>query len=326
MKEISVIVPVYNSEKFLKKCLNSILEQTIINIIDIIIVNDGSSDNSEEIILDFLKKYPESVKYYKQENGGLSSARNLGIKKSKTKYIGFVDSDDYIDKYMFEKMYNNIINTKSNIVICGIEKCDINGNKIVYEQVEKNEEMTAQETINKILSYKIQCYACNKIYERKLFIENNIEYPQGRFYEDIVTIFKLLKVSNKVSIIGEPLYYYVQHNESICRTPSLKKCNDVLLNLEEIINIGINNKIYISNMIVSSYILFCRAYFSYKNKNEIKNEVKKYKNKLKYFKRKVSLLEVIRSKENKISNKIRYILFYFGFMKCIYYILVKMGK
>lgn len=325
MKEISVIVPVYNSEKFLEKCLTSILEQTIINIIDIIIVNDGSSDNSEEIILKFLKKYPESIKYYKQENKGLSSARNLGIKKSKTKYIGFVDSDDYINKKMFEKMYNRIM-SKCDIVICGIEKCDVNGNKIAYEQVGKNEEMTAKETINKILSYRIQCYACNKLYKRRLFIENNIQYPEGRFYEDIVTIFKLLMVSNKVSIVGEPLYYYVQHNESICKIPSLKKCNDILLNLEDIINLGINNKIYISNMIVSSYILFCRAYFSYENKNEIKNEVKKYKNKLKYYKRKVSLLEVVRIKENKFSNKIRYISFYFGFMKYIYYILIKAGK
>lgn len=326
MKEISVIVPVYNSERFLKKCLTSILEQTIINIIDIIIVNDGSIDNSEEIILDFLKKYPDNIKYYKQENGGPSSARNLGIKKSKTRYIGFVDSDDYIDRYMFEKMYDRINNTKSDIVICGVEKCTIEGKILMYEQTGKNEEITAQEALNRILSYKLQCYSCNKIYKKSLFIENNIEYPQNRVYEDIITNIKLMKVAHKISILGEPLYYYVQHGKSICRTPSLKKSNDILLDLEDIINLDINDEVYISNMIVSSYILFCRAYFSYKNKNDIKDEVKKYKNKIKYYKRKVSLLEVIRSKENKISNKIRYILFYFGFMKCIYYILIKMGK
>lgn len=326
MKEISVIVPVYNSEKFLKKCLTSILEQTIINIIDIIIVNDGSSDNSEKIIFDFLKKYPDNIKYYKQENGGPSSARNLGIKKSKTRYIAFVDSDDYIDRYMFEKMYDRINNKKSDIVICGVEKCTIEGKTLMYEQIGKNEEITAQEALNRILSYKLQCYSCNKIYKRNLFIENNIEYPQNRVYEDIITNIKLMKVAHKISILGEPLYYYVQHDKSICRTPSLKKSNDILLDLEDIINLDINDEVYISNMIVSSYILFCRAYFSCKNKNEIKDEVKKYKNKIKYYKRKVNLFNVVISRRNKAINKVRYILFYFGVIKYIYFLLVKLGK
>ena len=103
MYKISVIVPVYNTEKYIKKCLDSLVNQTMKNI-EIIVVNDGSNDHSEEIIKDYENKYPEMVKYYKKENGGLPSARNYGLEKAKGEYIAFVDSDDYIDKELFSKL------------------------------------------------------------------------------------------------------------------------------------------------------------------------------------------------------------------------------
>ena len=103
MQKISVIVPVYNTEKYIKKCLDSIINQTYSNI-EIIIINDGSTDNSELIINEYLKEYPDKIKYYKKENGGLSDARNYGVTKATGDYICFVDSDDYIDINLFESL------------------------------------------------------------------------------------------------------------------------------------------------------------------------------------------------------------------------------
>ena len=116
--KVSIIVPVYNVEKYIKKCLDSLVHQTLSDI-EIIVVNDGSPDNSELIINQYLKKY-SNIKYFKKENGGQGSARNFGLSKAIGKYIMFVDSDDYVDITMAEKMYNSAIANNSDMVICNI--------------------------------------------------------------------------------------------------------------------------------------------------------------------------------------------------------------
>ena len=115
--KVSVIVPVYNVEKFIGKCLDSLVNQTLKDI-EIIVVNDGTKDNSQEIIDKYVKKYPDKVKSFIKENGGLSSARNFGIEKAKGEYISFVDSDDWLNDDALEKMYNKAKKDKSDIVIC----------------------------------------------------------------------------------------------------------------------------------------------------------------------------------------------------------------
>ena len=116
MIKVSVIVPVYNTEKYLAKCLDSLVNQTLKDI-EIIVVNDGTKDNSEKIINKYLKKYSK-IRYYKKENGGLSSARNYGIELANGEYVGFVDSDDYVKDGMFSKMYECAIKNNSDIVVC----------------------------------------------------------------------------------------------------------------------------------------------------------------------------------------------------------------
>ena len=116
--KVSVIVPVYNVEKYISKCLDSLVNQTLKDI-EIIVVNDGSPDNSQKIIDEYVKKYPDKVKSYIKENGGQGSARNYGIELSTGEYIGFVDSDDFVELDMFEKMYNKAKQDNSDIVICG---------------------------------------------------------------------------------------------------------------------------------------------------------------------------------------------------------------
>ena len=116
MPKVSVIVPVYNVEEYLERCLDSLVNQTLKDI-EIIIVNDGSTDGSKEIIQKYLNKY-KNIVYLEKENGGLSSARNYGIPYAKGEYIGFVDSDDYVEITMYENMYNKAIEEKSDMVEC----------------------------------------------------------------------------------------------------------------------------------------------------------------------------------------------------------------
>ena len=117
MKKVSVVVPVYNTEKYLDICLNSLVNQTIDDI-EIIIVNDGSTDNSIKIIKKYMKQYPEKIVLLDQKNSGISVARNNGISIAKGEFIGFVDSDDFVELNMYENLYNAIKNTKSDIVVC----------------------------------------------------------------------------------------------------------------------------------------------------------------------------------------------------------------
>lgn len=130
MPKISIIVPVYNTEKYLKKCLDSLINQTFKDI-EIVIINDGSTDNSEKIIKEYEQKYSDKIKSYKKENGGLSSARNYGISKANGEYIAFVDSDDYVDLEVFDKLKEEI-NKKIDLI--KIKLITVN-NK--YEQIKK---------------------------------------------------------------------------------------------------------------------------------------------------------------------------------------------
>ena len=131
MKKVSVIVPVYNVEKYIDKCLNTLVNQTLKDI-EIIIVNDGSPDNSQEIIDKYQKKYPKKIKSYIKENGGQGSARNFGLEKATGEYIGYVDSDDFIELDMYEKLYNKAKKHDLDISICG--------NYCLTESGEKTEE------------------------------------------------------------------------------------------------------------------------------------------------------------------------------------------
>ena len=116
--KVSIIIPVYGVEKYVSKCLESLVNQTL-NDIEIIVVNDGTKDNSQKIIDKYVKKYPGKVKSFIKENGGQGSARNYGLKQANGDYIGYVDSDDYVELEMYEKFYNKAISDYLDIAICG---------------------------------------------------------------------------------------------------------------------------------------------------------------------------------------------------------------
>ena len=169
MAKISVIIPVYNVEKYLSKCLDSVVNQTLKDI-EIIVVNDGSPDNSQKIIDDYTKKY-KNIKSFVKKNGGLSDARNFGIKKASGKYIAFLDSDDYVTEDMYEKMYKKAISHNFDIVVCDL-------NYVYDDRIVKAYSNIKDDTTN-IKNVMINIYpaAWNKIFKRELF-DKGIEFKK----------------------------------------------------------------------------------------------------------------------------------------------------
>ena len=203
MSKVSVIVPVYNTENYIEKCLDSLVNQTLEDI-EIIVVNDGSIDNSEEIISKFLKEYPEKLQYYKKENGGLSDARNFGLNYANGEYIGFVDSDDYIDISMYEKMYNLAQKDEADIVECDFYWVYPNKTKI---------DTGIEYKTKKDFFINSRGMACNKIIKKDAI--KDINFPIGLRYEDVEFFYKIIPNVNKISVLKEPLYYYIQRESSI---------------------------------------------------------------------------------------------------------------
>ena len=207
---ISIIVPVYKVEKYIHKCIDSIINQTYSNL-EIILVDDGSPDNCAKICDEYALK-DERINVIHQKNMGLSEARNRGIQISKGKYIGFVDSDDYIEPTMFQDLYNALIDNNADISICNFYI--INNKEKVLKNNFKSINYTKIEALKEILLDKnIQSYAWNKLYKRELF--KNIKYPIGKKYEDIGTTFYLFEKSNKISYIENPEYNYLNREDSI---------------------------------------------------------------------------------------------------------------
>ena len=221
MVKVSVIVPVYNVEKYLKKCLESLINQSLKDI-EIIIVNDGSPDNSEEIILNYQKKY-KNIKYLKKENGGLSDARNYGLKYATGDYISFIDSDDYIDKYMLEKMYNKALKNNLDIVIC--DSIEVYDEKEVHKK--SNYHYSNNDTKNYIISPPMVCI---RLFKKNLL--NYLKFKKGIYYEDLNLTPSMAKYTNKIGFIEEGLYYYVQRDNSIMKQ---KKFNKNLLDIFEVL-------------------------------------------------------------------------------------------
>lgn len=201
---VSVIIPVYNVEDFVAKCLNSVYEQSYKNI-EIIVVDDGSTDKSGKLVDDFAKN-KNNVMVIHQKNKGLSAARNLGISKANGEWIALVDSDDYVAKDFVEKMVVVAKKDGAEIVVCGFN-----------QEKPAEEVLSGNEAIIKLLTKQenLDVVAWNKLYKKELFVKNNIWYPVGEKHEDSLTTYKLLSVATKVSYIADSLYFYVERKDSI---------------------------------------------------------------------------------------------------------------
>lgn len=206
---ISIIIPVYNTEKYLSRCLDSIINQTYTNL-EIIIIDDGSSDNSYDICLEYAKK-DKRIKLIKQKNMGLSATRNKGIRLATGKYIGFVDSDDVISLKMYEILYNNIKKYKSEVALCDF--CTFSKD-VTFEDECTPIIFDKKEVIKELLiDRNITSHVVDKLYSKELF--SNITFPINKKYEDILTTYKLLQKVKKSVYIPSKLYGYYQRDDSI---------------------------------------------------------------------------------------------------------------
>ena len=286
-KDISIIVPIYNAEKYLNKCIDSIINQSKKEL-EIILINDGSTDNSENII----KKYDDKrIKYFKNKNQGIGKTRNFGIEKVTGKYIMFLDSDDFLELNACEKMFEKAEKDKLDIVICDYYRYFDNGKK---EEVKLPDFKNSSLKDNpNIISEHLSPWA--KIYKTDLIKKNNIKFVENLKYEDAPFVIETLDCAKKIGKVNLPLNYYVIH-EKRETTVRDEKVFDII-QIIDIIRKYTKNKKYLKEKIdkltvriITNYtiqqrmqedknvgIRFINEAFSY-----LKKEVPDYKNN-KYF-------------------------------------------
>ena len=206
---ISVIVPIYNVEKYLERCVNSILNQTYKNI-EIILVDDGSPDKCPQIC-DEYKNMDSRVKVIHKENGGLSDARNYGLSIATGKYVSFVDSDDYIHEETYEKMIKALELQNADIVSCGINH--VYDNKIESINIEQKIYDDESAIENLIIGKNLNQTVWNKIYKKNVI--DNILFEKGKINEDDFWTYKVFSNSKKIITLNDCLYYYVHRESSI---------------------------------------------------------------------------------------------------------------
>ena len=233
MVKVSIIVPIYNVEKYLEKCLESLVNQTLKEI-QIILVNDGTKDSSGEIAKKYQEKYPEKIIYLEKENGGLSDARNYGMPYARGEYIAFLDSDDYVEVDMYEEMYNLAQKEQSDMV-----ECDF-----IWEYPNKSKQDIG--TIydgKKEMLEKVRVVAWNKLIRRTLLEEAQISFPKGYRYEDVEFTYKLIPYLQKVSFLKKPCIHYMQRQGSISNSQN-EKTKEIFDILEHVIAFYKEKEIY----------------------------------------------------------------------------------
>ena len=258
MNKISIVVPIYNQEKYLKRCLDSLICQTYTNL-EIILVNDGSKDLSGQIC-DEYEKIDYRIIVIHKENGGLSSARNAGIEIASGDYIGFVDSDDWVCKDMYEILLNNCLQYDCPIASMKYfrttKEVDIvqeTSTNIVYE----NEELINYYLKSMFNAQSLEQPVWNKLYKKELFTD--VRFPMNQIYEDMFTVFKILSKGKKMVVSNQIGYFYYQNFQSITNAKFSKKnldllkvCNQIVDEVKEYDNKEI---VHIANSIKENGIL-----------------------------------------------------------------------
>ena len=228
--KVSVIVPVYNTEKYLKNCIDSLLKQNFEDY-EIIVINDLSPGNAEEIIKSYNDK---KIVYIKNKtNKGIGYNRNLRIKKAKGEYVCFIDSDDYVREDFISKMYNYSKENNLDLCVCDYVNVDEEGNKLKEFNL-SDFCITNYEENNKILC-EINLAPWNKLYKKDMLVKNKIEFSETLKYEDLSFVALSIKNSKKIGKINEQLNYYTIHNNSETTTRD-KRVFDIFKQLDIVRN------------------------------------------------------------------------------------------
>lgn len=303
---ITIIVPVYNIEKYIVKCIESILKQTI-NDIEVILVDDESTDNSGKIC-DRYALIDKRVKVIHQSNKGLSGARNSGIDIARGKYIGFVDGDDYIYPDMFEALVKLLEHNNVDCACCGYDYFDENKNAI--EKIHRNNKlyfMNNKDAIERMFFTKYyQCYAWNKLWKREMF--NKIRYPEGKVFEDICTTYELFKECNNIVFMQSSKYIYRIRSGSITN----QKASIKDLQLIEAINYVIEDiKCNYQHQYKRTLVGYIGYYMNFINKIYGEDIIENEEKYLNYIKQLIikNICSIIANKDISMLKKLQYLLF-----------------
>lgn len=274
---ISIIVPVYKVEPYIRQCIESILSQTYKNL-EIILIDDGSPDNCGKIC-DEYAAIDNRIKVIHKENGGLSEARNYGLKAARGIYVGFIDGDDYVDEAFFQMLYDAA--EKEN---CDIAECySVNFEDGNIPQGDYRSEQTCLSPLQWLTESNVgdflPCVVWNKIYKKTLF--DGIEFPVGRHYEDEATTYKVVYKASKIARIKSSLYFYRQRSGSITQLEkSIKEINEQYLALEEKCDFfRMKNEIKIAKFAESKLAIYMIS--AYKIRKKLTGEYKDWRNKIK---------------------------------------------
>ena len=276
----SIIVPVYNTEKYIEESLNSIVKAMDTDC-EVIIINDGSTDNSEQVVLDFINKLPEKYKnnfiYTKKENKGLADTKNVGLELSRGKYISVVDSDDYIgeDFYTIARKY---INNNSDMLIYDVYVVFEKDRKWNYTSRGKTD--SKEEEIVAFLNGAISGSSCNKIIKKELY--NDYRFPVGKEYEDTAVTPFLISNAKNITYLPYALYYYRQREKSIVATNTLMSAfYKIASNISEVIiskNLDMENYKYVINEFITDRMLEMLTQDYNENKNQFISNLKSFVN------------------------------------------------
>lgn len=299
---ISVIVPVYNVEKYLDKCIESITKQTYSKL-EIILVDDGSTDQSGKIC-DIWQQKDHRIEVIHKINGGLSDARNVGIKNSKGEYLVFVDSDDYLELDMIENLYQNALENDAQIVAGGFIY-ETSSEQMPY-YAKKNYIANSEEALKRLFTNNdISSNICDKLYKKELF--DKIEFPVGKIHEDMATLYKLLDKACTISHIDKAGYHYVQRQGSIINSKFNKKQLSIIEFKEDIVEFI---KERYPDLLEEAEIFFIQQL----NKdiivcyqNNLKEEYKFWKNKLRKY-----LVKILKNSKMTIRTKMKSIFIILG--------------
>lgn len=262
MNIISVVIPIYNVEKYLRQCVDSIIRQTYKNL-EIILVDDGSPDGCPDICDQYALE-DERIKVIHKTNGGLSDARNAALEIASGEWIVFVDSDDTVEPTFIETLLDTALKNEADIACCSYYKMYPDGAKAAASKRLDKAIFTGIEAVRDIFTAGTLCehMAWNKIYKTALFKDNAIKYPVGKIHEDNFTTYKLFYFANKVAFVNRPLYNYLQRPDSIMGRKFDRRRLDVFEMVDECKAFFVNKGESLVNEIASMELLVALGVYS----------------------------------------------------------------
>lgn len=224
---VSIVIPVYNVDRYIRQCLDSIVKQAYVE--QIIIVDDGSTDKSCKIINEYAQKY-NKIMFLEQKNAGVSSARNFAIKYIKGKYTLFIDPDDYLEDDCISIMYSKAVSTDADIVICGYKMVfddTIKGkDKYILHNKSSEKFYTGYDVETMMLNVEVQGYLWNKLFKTENIFKHNLKFDEGRYIQDWYPVFCQVHNSSRIVFVNKSLYNYRQRGNSTVNKKNEKILND----------------------------------------------------------------------------------------------------